>query len=223
LLGATPKLRPEGPREALSDPRSGFSEALLVIEANLTLSTDGSCSRSLAVVSARPGEGASTTAAALARTLARAGQKVILIDANLRSPSVHSTFRLPNAAGLGDVLAGRTDIETVVRDSGFEGLSVVTAGAQASNPGDLLIGTGLARLVKTLQGRFDRVILDGPSIMDLADAPLVASAADGVICVVGAKGTSAGKVRAAVGRLQETEILGGVLTFHEARRALFRP
>ena len=218
LLGVVPNLKAQAPLAALRNPRSGFAEALLVVEANLELATPGGASRSLAVTSARPREGTSTTAIALAQTLARAGRKVVLVDANLRSPSLHSAFGLANTAGVGDLLTGKGDLETALRATGTDGLSAITAGAPTANPADLLIGPGLARLVEALQGRFDQVIVDCPAVMDLADAPLVASAVDGVLFVVGAKATPAARIRAALGRLRHAPLLGGVLTLHEARR-----
>ncbi len=219
LLGVAPNLKVQAPLDALNNPRSGFAETFLVTAANLELAAPGGASRSLAVTSARSREGVSTTAIALAQTLARAGRTVVLVDANLRSPSIHSAFGLANTAGLGDLLAGKAGIEAVLRTTRFEALSVITAGAQPANPADLLIGPALTPLVKGLQDRFDHVILDCPPVMDLADAPLIASTADGVICVVRATSTPAAKVRAALDRLRHARVLGGVLNRHEASRA----
>jgi Mrp family chromosome partitioning ATPase len=79
-----------------------------------------------------------------------------------------------------------------------------------------LIGDGLARLVKTLEARFDLVIIDGPAVMDLADAPLVASTVEGVLFVVASRAVPAVKIRAALGRLDRAQVLGGVLTMFAA-------
>ena len=219
LLGVAPNLKAQAPLDALNNPRSGFAESFLVTVANLELATPGGASRSLAVTSARSREGVSTTVIALAQSLARAGRTVVLVDANLRSPSIHSAFGLANTAGLADLLAGKADVETVLRTTRLEALSVITAGAPPANPADLLIGPALTPLVKGLQDRFDHVILDCPPVMDLADAPLIASAVDGVICVVRATSTPAAKVRAALDRLRHARVLGGVLNRHEVSRA----
>jgi Mrp family chromosome partitioning ATPase len=144
--------------------------------------------------------------------LARARRSVVLVDANLRSPSIHAAFGLQNTDGLSDVLKDGGDIEPLLRPTGFEGLSLITAGPQVSNPADLLIGDGLARLVKALEAQFDHVIIDGPAVMDLADAPLVASTVEGVVFVVASRAVPATAIRAALGRLEGAQVLGGVLT-----------
>ncbi|WP_158915251.1 polysaccharide biosynthesis tyrosine autokinase [Caulobacter sp. S45] len=212
LLGVAPKLKVQTPLEAMRDPQSPLAESYLVVTANLKLAASKGVSHSLAVLSTRPKEGKSTTAVALARGLARAQRTVVLVDASLRSPSIHATFGLKNTSGVSDFLMHGDDIETILRPTEFKGLSVVTAGARAPNPADLLIGDGLARLVQALQNRFDHVIIDGPAVIDLADAPLVASAVESVIYVVASRSVPAASVRAALGRLDRAQVLGGVLT-----------
>ena len=211
LLGVAPRLRTGAPLEALDNPRSGFAEAFLVIEANLELAAAQGVARSIAVVSTRPGEGKTITAIALARTLARARRTVVLIDANLRSPSLHAALGLANGRGVGELLAGQADLDPVLQATGIERLSAITAGAGAPNPADLLIGDELARAVRTLHGRFDHVIVDCPAVANLADAALVASAVEGVVYVVGTRSAPAGQVRAAIGRLDRAKLAGGVL------------
>jgi capsular exopolysaccharide synthesis family protein len=221
LLGVAPKLKTESPLKALRNPRSAFVEAYLVILANLELSTAQGAPKSLAVISTRPGEGASTTAIALAQTLARARRKVVLMDANLRSPSIHSAFGLTNGSGLSDLLSGGDDIEAVLRPTGHEGLSAITAGAEPPNPADLLIGERLQQLVKELQDRFDHVIVDCPPALGLADAPLIAAAVQNVVYVVQARSAPTSMVRMALGQLNADRVVGGVLTMFEAKRAHF--
>jgi capsular exopolysaccharide synthesis family protein len=222
LLGVTPKLgapklgapKPgaQAPLEALANARSPLAESYLVVEANLKLAAPKGVPKSLAVLSAAPKEGRSTTAAALALGLARARRTVVLIDADLRAPSLHAVFGLKNAHGLSDVLKDGGDIEPRLHPTRFEGLSLITAGSEAPSPGDLLIGEGLARLVKALEARFDHVVIDGPAVMDLADGPLVASTVEGVVFVVASRTAPAPKIRAALGRLDRAQVLGGVLT-----------
>jgi succinoglycan biosynthesis transport protein ExoP len=144
---------------------------------------------------------------------------VVLIDANLRAPSLHTALGVRNPPGLGDILADGGALEPLLRPTAFDGLSVITAGARAANPADLLIDDGLARLVKALQDRFDHVIVDGPAMMQLADAPLVASAVDGVVYVVACGAAPAGRIRAALGRLDKASMVGGVLTKGPSGRA----
>ena len=221
LLGVAPKLKTEAPLEALKNPRSGLVEAYLAVEANLELATAQGTPKSLAVISTRPREGKSTTTIALAQTLARARRKIVLVDADLRSPSIHSAFGLKNIAGVSNLLSGSDDIDAVLHPSGYEGLWLITAGPQPPNAADLLMGERLTRLIKELQDRFDHVIVDCPPVIGLADAPLVASAVQSVVYAVEARSVPAGMVRSALGRLNgsHANVIGGVLTMFEAKRS----
>ena len=221
LLGVAPKLKSEAPLEALKNPRSGLVEAYLAIEANLELSTAQGTPKSLAVISTRPREGKSTTTIALAQTLARARRKVVLVDADLRSPSIHSALGLKNLTGVSTLLAGSDDIDAVLHATQHANLSVITAGPQPPNAADLLMGERLTSLIRQLQERFDHVIVDCPPVIGLADAPLVAAAVQAVVYAVESKTVSAGMVRMALGRLNgaHAHVLGGVLTMFEAKRA----
>jgi succinoglycan biosynthesis transport protein ExoP len=219
LLGMAPKSNGLAPLEALKKPRSDLAEAYLMVVANLELSTVQGAPRSLAVLSTRPREGKSATAIALAKSLARARRQVVLIDANLRAPSIHAAFGLSDVSGVSALLAGSDDIEAVLRSTEQAGLSIITAGADPSNPADLLVGDRLAKLVRALQERFDHVLVDGPSVGGFADALLVASAVQSVLYVVQAEAAPTSVVRAALGRLNPAQIAGGVLTMVKARRA----
>jgi capsular exopolysaccharide synthesis family protein len=221
LLGTLPKVKSGGPLDALENPRSPLVEAYLAVQANLELSTARGTPRSLAVTSTRPREGKSTTATALAQSLARAHRKVVLVDADLRSPSVHSAFGVANEAGVSNFLAGSDNLDASIHATSHEGLSVMPAGPPPPNAADLLTGERLRVLVERLQERFDHVIVDSPPVIGLADAPLVASAVEAVIFVVEARSTQAGVVRNALSRLAtaHANVLGTVLTKFEAKRA----
>ncbi len=146
---------------------------------------------------------------------------MVLVDADLRSPSIHSAFGLKNVAGVSNLLSGSDDIDGVMHGTEFENLTVITAGPQPPNAADLLMGDRLTRLIKDLQDRFDHVIVDCPPVIGLADAPLVASAVQAVVYVVEARSVPAGTVRTALSRLNTSQahVLGGVLTMFEAKRA----
>ncbi|TCS14894.1 polysaccharide biosynthesis tyrosine autokinase [Caulobacter sp. BK020] len=221
LLGVAPKTQLEDPLRALRDPRSKLVEAYLAVQANLELSTPQGAPRSLAVISTRPREGKSTTTVALAQSLARARRKVVLVDADLRSPSVHSAFGLKNGVGISNFLSGADDLDGALHKTEHEGLWVMTAGPQPPNAGDLLMGDRLGLLVKRLKERFDHVIVDSPPVIGLADAPLVAAAVDGVVYAVEARATPAGTVRTALSRLRTSQarVVGAVLTKFEAKKA----
>ena len=221
LLGTVPKLKGEEPLDALQEPRSLIVEAYLAVQANLELATAHGTPSSLAVTSTRPREGKSTTTVALAQSLARARRKVVLIDADMRSPAVHTAFGAENGAGVSNFLAGQDDIDQLLRPTDREGLSIMTAGPQPPNAGDLLTGERLPLLIERLQQRFDHVIIDCPPVIGLADAPLVAAAVESVIYVVEARSMPAGMVRIALSRLTaaQVNVLGAVLTKFEFNRA----
>lgn len=221
LLGTVPRLSSEDPIEALEDPRSQLVEAYLAVQANLELSTAHGTPRSLAITSTRPREGKSTTTVALAQSLVRARRKVVLVDADMRSPSVHSRFGLPNAVGLSNFLAGLDDLASALHPTGRDGLTIMTAGPQPPNAGDLLTGDRLPALIERLQEQFDHVIIDCPPVVGLADAPLVAASVEGVIYVVEAGSIQAGMVRMALGRLSaaQVNIVGTILTKLDAKRS----
>lgn len=220
LLGTSPRIKTE-PLEALREPRSALVEAYLSVQANLELSTAHGAPRSLAITSTRPREGKSTTAIALALSLARARRKVILVDADMRSPSVHSAFDLPNEQGVSNFLAGADSLEGMVHQTDRDGLTVLTAGPQPPNAADLLTGGRMRLLIERLQEQFDHVIVDSPPVIGLADAPLVAAAVESVIYVVEARSIQAGVVRSALGRMatSHANVLGIVLTKFEPKRA----
>ncbi len=220
LLGTVPRVKHEGPLAALAEPRSPLVEAYLAVQANLELSTAHGTPRSFAVTSTRPREGKSTTTVALAQSLARAHRGVVLVDADLRAPSIHTAFGIDNDAGVSNLLAGSDDVYAMLRATGHDGLSVIAAGPQPPNAAELLTGDRLRGLVERLHERFDHVILDCPPVIGLADAPLVASAVESVIYVVEARSIPVGTVRSALDRLRTAQatVLGVVLTKFEAKR-----
>lgn len=222
LLGTVPRVKRETPLEAFEDPRSPLVEAYLAIEAALELSTSQGTPRSLAVTSTRPREGKSITALALAQSLARARRNVVLIDADLRAPSVHRYFNLGNdGPGVSNFLAGSDDIDPIIRTTQREGLSIITAGPHPPNAADLLTGARLSELISRLQERFDHVIVDSSPVIGLADAPLIAAAVDSLIYVVEARSVQAGAARRALQRLEtaRANVIGIVLTKFEPRHA----
>jgi capsular exopolysaccharide synthesis family protein len=221
LLGIAPRLRHGEPLDSLRDARSKLVEGYLAVQANLELSTAHGTPKSLAVISTRPREGKSITTIALAQSLARARRKVVVVDADLRAPSIHSAFGLLNSAGVSNFLSGADDIEALLRTTDHEGLVVMTAGPQPPNAADLLMGDRLRLLIQRLQERFDHVVVDSPPLLGLADAPLVAAAVDSVIFAVEARTVPSGTVRVALNRLKiaHVRVLGAVLTKFEGGRA----
>lgn len=221
LLGSVPKVSTVTPREALLDRKSDLVDAYLAVHTNLRFTTEHGVPRSLSVTSTRPAEGKSTTALALATMLARTGRKVILVDGDMRSPSVHTLGGVNHDLGLSNFLSGDEAIDPLVFSMDDLGISAMTSGPIPPNAAELLTGNRLSLLISRLLEHFDNVVIDSPPVMGLADAPLIGSRVEGVIYAVESHGIRSSLVRTAVGRLlsANAHIVGGVLTKFEARRS----
>lgn len=220
LLGSIPKLeRGTTPAEALADLRSPFAEAYYSVQTALQFSTEQGIPRSLAVLSARPSEGKTTSATAIARNLARLGTRVLLIDSDLRNPSLHRVMGVENSSGLSNYLSSNAGLEHFVRESTQPNLYIMPSGPLPPNPAQLLAGARLLELLKDAGSVFDIVVFDAPPIMGLADAPLLASRVGGVVLVVESGRTGRKVVKAAIRRLKvgNARILGVLLTKFDVR------
>lgn len=215
FLGAIPLLE-KGiqPVEALSDPKSPMTEAYQSLRSALQFATRDGFPRSLLVTSTRQSEGKSTTAYVLAEQLARLGYRALLIDADLRNPSLHKSLGLDNRAGLSNVLVGAKTLEDVVQGAGTPGLFAITAGPIPPNPAELLSGGRLPGLVAEAGSTFDMVIFDGPPVMGLADSPALGGYTAGTLLVIEAGRINRAQVKTTVRRLMTANghILGVALT-----------
>ncbi len=220
LLGSVPKLLHRTPSEALADRKSDLVDAYLAVQTNLSFSTERGVPASLAITSTRPAEGKSTTALALATSLARAQRKVVLLDGDMRSPSVHHLIHTDHKRGLSNFLSGDDEIDGLLHRVDEFGLHAITAGPIPPNAAELLTSDRLSLLIGELLRRFDHVVIDSPPVMGLADAPLIGSRVEGVIYAVESHGIRASLVRTALNRLASANarVLGAVLTKFEARR-----
>ncbi|GGB91900.1 hypothetical protein GCM10011494_07840 [Novosphingobium endophyticum] len=221
LLGSIPKVEGETPKEALLDRKSDLVDAYLAVQTNLAFSTEHGVPRSFSVTSTRPAEGKSTTSLALATTLARAGKNVILIDGDMRSPSIHHLGGVGHERGLSNFLAGEDDIESLLFSMSELGFVAMSAGPLPPNAAELLTGDRLALLISRLLKTYDHVVIDSPPVMGLADAPLIATRVEGVIVAVESHGIRTSLVKTALGRLASANarVIGSVLTKFEARKA----
>lgn len=220
-LGVIPVLnRGMTPLQAFSDPRSGLAEAYTSTRTALQFASSSGAPRSLLITSSRPSEGKSTTSTTLGRSFAQLGLSVLLIDADLRNPSIHRLMGVSNAVGLSNVLTGM-DLQAVLQDADQQGLQVVSSGPLPPNPVELLAGPRLLDLLREAQARFDIVILDGPPIIGLADAPILAARAAATLIVVESAVARRSVVRMAIRRLFQARanILGAVLTKFDAQTA----
>ena len=222
LLGTVPIVKKNvAPLEALSDARSSLSEAYYSVRTALQFSTTAGVPPSLLVTSARPSEGKSTTALAIAQNFARLGMRVLLIDADLRNPSLHKALSLDNSYGLSNVLIGSVSMEDVLQSTDLPNLACMACGPLPPNPAELLAGRRLGDFIDDLLKEFDLVVVDGPPVLGLADAPLLASMMAGTLLVVEAASTRRGMVKAAIRRLMvgRAKIVGILLTKFNSRKA----
>jgi len=223
LLGVIPKLIGAEPIDMLRDPKSELVDAYLAVTTNLSFSTGAGIPPTMAVTSTRAAEGKSTTSLSLAVLLARSHKRVLLIDADMRSPSVHRLLDLPNKVGLSNYLAGDNAALDAINHIGMFNMDVMTTGPLPPNAAELLSGNGFKNLLDRLSERYDHVVIDSPPVVGLADAPLIASQVDSVIYAVESHGIRFTMVKIALGRLTaaHAQTLGIVVTKFEAKKAQY--
>lgn len=221
LLGTVPNLKSGRPEEVLHDRKSPLVDAYLAVQTNLSFTTEHGVPRSFAVTSTRPSEGKSTTALALTTMLARSHRRVILVDGDMRSPSVHHLIGIDHDRGLSNFLSGDDNLPSLIFPVDTLGFDAITAGPIPPNAAELLTGNRLKLLVDRLLEQYDHVIIDSPPVMGLADAPLLASRVEGIIYAVESHGIRSSLVKTALRRLHNANarIFGGVLTKFESEKA----
>jgi capsular exopolysaccharide synthesis family protein len=214
-LGMLPAMQQKGDKYPLlsGGVPANFSEAFRAFRTNVLFSSAQDGARSLVVTSTGPGEGKSTVTANLAISLAQAGQRVLLIDADMRKPKAHEIFGTKQEPGLSNVMVGSTKASAAVRKTIVSGLWVLTAGRIPPNPAELLGSARFKEFITSLKAHFDWIIIDTPPVMAVTDAALVAHHATGVVFVVGAEMTSRHAAKQALDQLERANarFVGGVL------------
>lgn len=222
VLGVIPKLKPpQTPSQALADPRSAFAESYRSVRTALQFATEAGVPRCLLITSPSPSEGKSTTALTLAQNFAQLGKRVLVIDADLRNPSLHRAIGADNSSGLSNYLSGAAKATEVIRDTGTPNLLFMPTGPLPPNPAELLMGPKMLSLLRVAGDKYDQVIIDGPPVMGLADAPILANMATGTLLVLEAGGTRLGLARNAIKRLlaARAHVIGGLLTKFSSKHA----
>jgi succinoglycan biosynthesis transport protein ExoP len=189
------------------------SEPYRVLHTNLNLTLKGGQVASFAIFSAGPGEGKSTTLQRLALIMAESGERVLLIDSDLRRPTQHHLCGRPRQPGLGDLLSGRQKLEEVIQRGVAPNLDFIPSGGQPGFTLGLMHAAHLKALVAELRGRYDRVIFDSPPIIGVSDASVLASAVDGALLLIQHRRNPAAMVERARQILQglKTPVLGLIL------------
>lgn len=197
----------------VNNPKSAVAECARSIRTNLMFLSTGRSLKKVLLTSAGPAEGKSTTAIALGITMAQAGNRVLVVDTDLRRPRLHRVFGVSGEVGLTSVLLGSSTVEHAVKRSEVVGLDLLPCGPLPPNPAELLHTEGFANIVKELEARYDRIIFDSPPVNAVTDAIILSQLVDGTILVVKAMGTPKDAIRRTARHLQDVQahMLGVVL------------
>ena len=163
--------------------KTPIGEAYRTIRTNIQFSMPKGQLRTMLITSTGPEEGKSTTTANVAITMAESGNRVLLIDADLRKSVVHKMFQLPNLKGLTNVLAEDLDYREILRSTKVKGLDILTGGPKPPNPSELLGSDKMRTFLESLKKDYDIIILDTPPVLPVTDAAILASLVDGVVLV----------------------------------------
>lgn len=216
FLGMIPAFNPKattGPPLIGNGMPQEFAEAFRAIRTNVIFSSAEPGAKSVVVTSTGPGEGKSVVSANVAVSLALAGQRVLLIDADMRRPKTHEFFGASQEPGLSNVLVGDAKASDTVKRTLTPNLWLLPAGKQPPNPAELLGSRRFRDFIESLGGHFEWVIVDSPPVMAVTDACVIANIASGVIFVTGSEMTNRGAAKAALQQLDgaRARFVGGIL------------
>src|ERR1051326_6026949 len=193
-------------------PQSLAAEQYRSLRTRLALTEGATAVRTLMIASPQKGEGKPVTAANLALTMSQELQRrVVIVEADLRKPSLGHLFNLPAGPGLAEYLVGAAELKDVMKFLPDHHLTAIPAGTPPANPSELLGSTAMRRLLDQLRTRFDRVILDTPPVLPLADVAVLAPMVDGVLLVVRAGYTPKPAIENALRAFDSSRLLGIVL------------
>ncbi|WP_054550538.1 CpsD/CapB family tyrosine-protein kinase [Lysinibacillus capsici] len=168
----------------IANDHSFISEQFRTIRTNITFSMPDREIKTILVTSATPGEGKSTNAANIGVVFAQEGKRVVIVDADLRKPTMHYTFLLQNARGLSNLLTRHFTISEVVNNTDIANLYVLTSGPIPPNPAELLASTLMGNVIEELKKEFDIIIFDAPPLLSVTDAQILSNKCDGTLLIV---------------------------------------
>lgn len=205
----------------LRDPRSPAAEAYRALRTNIQFSSLDKPLRTLLATSTAPDEGKSTTVANLAVAMAQAEQRIILVDCDLRRPTLHELFGLPNDAGLTSAILAPDDAALPLQATEVPGLRLLTSGPLPPRPADILGSRRMEQIIARLREEADVVLFDTPPVVAVTDAAVLATRVDGVLLVLQAHKTSRERARQARQILEKVKanIVGVVLNNAEIEQS----
>ncbi|SFE99757.1 capsular exopolysaccharide family [Bacillus sp. OV194] len=200
-----------------NNPMSPISEQYRTIRTNIQFSSIDKQYKTLLVTSAGQGEGKSTTVANLAVVLAQQGKRVLVVDGDLRKPTVHYTFRVSNIQGMTSVLTKQLTFEDAVQKTNIDHLYVLPSGPIPPNPSELLNSKAMEALVEEANSKYDYVLFDSPPVLAVTDAQILSNRCDGVVLVASSGRTEKEEALKAKELLENAnaKILGVVLNGKE--------
>ncbi|GMQ56970.1 CpsD/CapB family tyrosine-protein kinase [Vallitalea sediminicola] len=197
------------------EPKSPISESYRMLRTNLHYLNIDKENKSIVVTSSNPGEGKTTTMANLAITMSQAGQKVLLVECDLRKPRVHKTFGIDNNQGLVNIIVEKKPVKDIIHNlESIPNLDIITAGPIPPDPTELLESSIMKELVNKFREEYDVVLFDAPPVCSVTDAAILSSLVDGVILVIASGETNIESAKLAKKLLEKVNasILGVVLS-----------
>jgi capsular exopolysaccharide synthesis family protein len=203
------------------NPLSPLSEAFRRLRTNILYAQLDTPLKSVLVTSPNPAEGKSTTIANLAVTFAQAEKRVLLVDADMRRPTLHDTFHLPKNPGITDLLVGTALFDETVHRNVIENLDVLCCGTTPPNPAEQLGSRRMQEFIHLMSERYDLILFDSPPLLAVTDAAVLSTAVQGAVIVVAAGETRAAAIHRATEFLSSVggKVLGCVLNKFDVRKA----
>lgn len=204
----------------LKNPTSMFGEAVRSVFTSVLLAPDGAPQRTLLITSAQPHEGKTTLAVCLARMRGLSGKRTVIVETDLRRPTVHRKLDVPRTPGLVDLLSGEAQLEDVLHRDERSGAYVIPAGKVTTDPAELLASTRMRTVLDDLAGQFELVILDSPPVVAVSDPRLLAPQVDATILVVRWAQTPRDVAALAAKQIEEAggRLIGVVLTMVDSKK-----
>jgi len=200
-----------------ANPKSVISEQFRTLRTNINFSMPDKELKTLIFTSASPSEGKSTIAANIAVVFAQEGKRVLLVDADMRKPTVHYTFHMTNTLGLSNLLTRQATVSDVVKVSEVENLNIITCGPIPPNPAELIGSHTMDKVIEEMKGYFDIIIFDAPPVLSVTDAQILSNKSDGTILVMSSGQTEKENILKAKDALVSSQgnIIGAVLNNFE--------
>ena len=196
-----------------SNPKSVGAEAYRTLRTNIQFSSLDNDIKSILVTSAYPGDGKTTTLSNLAIAFAQAGNKVIVIDGDMRKPRIHRAFEVSNINGVSDVLVGKIALGDAIKEYN-QNLHIMTCGTVPPNPAEMVASKAMMKLVEELSLRYDYVLIDSPPILPVTDAQVISTFVDGTILVAASSESDKQGIKKAYESLMKVNgnLIGTVMT-----------